>query len=173
MPKIPLWLARQYQWILPILVIAVLSPSYWVALHTPAAGIYHDDSIYLITARTMAEGRGYWIESVPSPIAQTKYPVLFPALLAIVWKLAPAFPANLLYFKLVPLLATLLWFWLSYLLIKQESGNTLFAISAVALVASSPQVIFIGTMVLSETLFAALATASLLLLIRHTMNLST
>ena len=170
MPKIPLWLARRYQWILPILVIAILSPSYWVALHTPAAGIYHDDSIYLITARTMAEGRGYWIESIPSPIAQTKYPVLFPALLAIVWKLAPAFPANLLYFKLVPLLATLLWFWLSYLLIKQESGNTLFAISAVALVASSPQVIFIGTMVLSETLFAALATASLLLLIRHSRS---
>ena len=78
MPKIPLWLARRYQWILPILVIAILSPSYWVALHTPAAGIYHDDSIYLITARTMAEGRGYWIESIPTPIAQTKYPVLFP-----------------------------------------------------------------------------------------------
>ncbi len=167
MPSIPPWLVRRYHWILPLLVLAVLAPSYWVALHTPATGIYHDDSIYLITARTLAEGRGYSIESIPAPIAQTKYPVLFPALLAIVWKLAPAFPANLIYFKLVPLLAALLWFRLSYLLLKQESGNRFFAISAVALAASSPQVIFLSTAVLSETLFAALATASLILLIRH------
>ena len=173
MPSIPTWLARRYHWILPLLVIAVLAPSYWIALHTPATGIYHDDSIYLITARTLAEGRGYWIESIPTPIAQTKYPILFPALLAIVWKLAPAFPANLIYFKLIPLLAALIWFWISYLLLKQESGNRFFAITAIALAAASPQVIFLSTSVLSETLFAALATGSLLLLIRCTRTEST
>jgi hypothetical protein len=72
----------------------ILAPSYWASLKTPAAGIYHDDAIYILTARTLAEGRGYSIDSLPTPIAQTKYPILFPALLAVVWKLMPDFPAN-------------------------------------------------------------------------------
>ncbi len=165
--------ARFRQFAAPFLLLlaaAILAPSYWTALSSPAIGIYHDDSLYLVTARTLAEGRGYWIESIPAPIAQTKYPVLFPALLALVWKLAPAFPANVLYFKLVPFLAALVWLGLSYRLIGRHSGSPVFAATAIALVASSPQVIFLSTTVLSETLFAALATASLLLWVRHSQH---
>jgi hypothetical protein len=156
-------LTRYGSMILLLLAAVILTPLYWTALQTPATGIYHDDSLYLVTARTLAEGRGYWIESIPTPIAQTKYPVLFPALLALVWKLAPAFPGNVFYFKLVPFLAALVWLCLSYVLVRRESGSPLFAATAVALVASSPQVIFLSTTVLSETLFAALATGALLL----------
>jgi hypothetical protein len=152
--------------ILLLSAAALLAPSYWTALHTPATGIYHDDSIYLITARTMAEGRGYRIESIPEPIAQTKYPILFPGLLAVVWKLAPVFPSNVLYFKLIPLAAALIWFCLSYLLILQLSRSRILAATAVALTASSPQVVFFSTTVLSETLFAALATAAILFWIK-------
>ncbi len=148
--------------ILLLLAAALLAPSYWTALHTPATGVYHDDSIYLITARTLAEGRGYWIESIPEPIAQTKYPILFPALLAIVWKLAPDFPSNVIYFKLLPFAATLVWLYLSYRLINRLSGSRILAATAIALTASSPQVVFFSTTVLSETLFAALATAAIL-----------
>lgn len=165
--------ARLRQYAAPFLLLlaaAILAPSYWTALSSPAIGIYHDDSLYVVTARTLAEGRGYWIESIPAPIAQTKYPVLFPALLAVVWKLAPEFPANVVYFKLVPFLSALVWLGLSYRLIQQQTGNALFAASAIALVASSPQVIFLSTTVLSETLFAALATGSLLLWVRHNQS---
>jgi hypothetical protein len=156
--------------ILLLLAAALLAPSYWTALHTPATGIYHDDSIYLITGRTLAEGRGYSIESIPEAIAQTKYPVLFPALLAVVWKLAPDFPSNVLYLKLVPLLAALVWFALSYRLLKEQSGNSVLAATAVSLAAASPHVVFLSTAVLSETLFAALATASIFFFTRQSVG---
>lgn len=150
-----------------LLVLCVLAPSYWTALNTPATGVYHDDSLYLITARALAEGRGYTIESTPAPMPQTKYPILFPALLAIVWKISPVFPSNVILFKSISLIATLIWLSLSYLLIRRESGNPTLAAIAIAFTAASPQVIFLSTAALSETTFAAISTACLLLLCRH------
>ncbi len=61
----------------------------------PQLGLYHDDSIYWVTAKALASGGGYRIASLPRQPWQTKYPPLFPALLAFVWKLSPDFPANL------------------------------------------------------------------------------
>jgi hypothetical protein len=167
MPVVPQRLKQHAPLIALLLLICALAPSYWTALHTPAVGIYHDDSLYLITARALAEGRGYTIESTPGAIAQTKYPVLFPALLAIVWKLAPEFPSNVILFKSVALLGSMIWLALSYLLIRRESGNPWLPAIAVGLTASSPQVVFISTAVLSESSFAAVATASLLALSLH------
>jgi hypothetical protein len=164
---LPPWLKRSSPAIVLILAAILLAPSYWVALHTPATGIYHDDSLYLITAKALAEGRGYTIESTPQAMPQTKYPVLFPALLAIVWKLSPQFPANLIYFKLIPLLATLIWLVLSFHLLKRQTGNALFAAGVIALTASSSTVVFLSSAVLSETTFAALTTGSLMLWLRH------
>ena len=42
-------------------------------------------------------GDGYRIESLPGQPYQTKYPPLYPALLAGIWKLNPQFPANLVH----------------------------------------------------------------------------
>ncbi len=161
MPSILTRLEQNAAPILLLLAAAVLAPIYWTALHAPAAGIYHDDSIYLNTAQALAEGRGYWIESIPEPIPQTKYPILFPALLATVWKLVPDFPNHVLYFKLVPFFAAIVWFCLSYLLIQEHCKSAVFAATAVSLTAASPQVVFFSTTILSETLFAAMATASI------------
>ena len=58
-------------------------------------GQYHDDAIYLVTARALAEGRGFKIISLPGEPAQTKYPIGFPLMHALVWKLFPNFPDNL------------------------------------------------------------------------------
>src|SRR5579864_8867895 len=54
--------------------------SYWTALHAPAVGMFHDDGIYAVTAKALATGHGYRIISLPGEIAQTKYPILLPAL---------------------------------------------------------------------------------------------
>jgi len=134
----------------------LLAPQYWIALLTPATGIYHDDSIYLITARSLAQGHGYLIESLPAVLPQTKYPVLFPALLSLVWRMAPDFPANLPFLKLIPLLAALGWFYASFRLLLTLSLPPLAATAVVCLLAASPQVIFLSTAVLSETTFALL-----------------
>ena len=74
----------------------LLVSAYAIAISLPAAGIFHDDGIYVVTARALAEGQGYRIISLPESPPQTKYPILFPWLLSLVWRLAPSFPDNLL-----------------------------------------------------------------------------
>ena len=83
--------------------------AYLALLQTPAAGTFHDDGVYLVTAKALAEGQGYRIISLPSEPPQTKYPILFPWLVSLVWHLNPSFPANLPWLRLVPLFATLGW----------------------------------------------------------------
>ena len=65
----------------------------WRAM--PQLGLHHDDGIYLVTGKSLAEGHGLRIESLPWQPFQTKYPPLFPALIAAIWKFGPPFPENL------------------------------------------------------------------------------
>jgi len=58
-------------------------------------GQFQDDSIYFSTARSIAEGHGYRLESFPGRPYQSKYPILYPWLLSYVWKVSPGFPHNL------------------------------------------------------------------------------
>jgi hypothetical protein len=136
------------------------------ALLSPFAGGFHDDGVYLVTARALAEGRGYVIESLPQELAQNKYPVLFPAALAVVWKAFPAFPDNLPLLRLVPLLAMWLWLWLLWKVVARELGWREEARWIVALMLASPMTLYFGTQLLSETLFAALGTWAVLLMVR-------
>ena len=61
-----------------LIFVAILLPAYWLAFRAPAVGIFHDDGIYLVTAKALAEGKGYRIISLPAELPQTKYPILFP-----------------------------------------------------------------------------------------------
>ncbi len=60
----------------------------------PSLGRYGDDGIYLVTAKAIAEGKGYRIESLPDERWETKYPPAYPLMLAAVWRLFPHFPEN-------------------------------------------------------------------------------
>jgi hypothetical protein len=138
--------------------------AYWTALHAPAVGMFHDDGIYAVTAKSLATGSGYRITSLPTEIAQTKSPILFPALLAVVWKLFPEFPQNLFWLKLVPFACTLVWGALACWLFREKTGSARVAMALTGWMAASPWVLFLGTALLSETLFAALMTGALVLL---------
>src|SRR6202162_6628947 len=75
-----------------------LAPSAYLAWTFRAMahlGFYHDDSIYWVSAKSLAEGHEYRIASLPGQPYQTKYPPLSPTLLAAIWKINPNFPANL------------------------------------------------------------------------------
>ncbi len=63
--------------------------------HLPFFGLYQDDAIYVVTAKSLAQGDGYKILSLPGSPLQTKYPIMFPLLLAAVWHINPHFPENL------------------------------------------------------------------------------
>jgi hypothetical protein len=57
--------------------------------------MYHDDGIYLVTAKALAEGHGYRIISLPGGPYETKYPIGYPFFLSALWRLFPLFPQNL------------------------------------------------------------------------------
>ena len=58
-------------------------------------GQAHDDAMMMSSAKALAEGRGYIMPSVPGTPRQTKYPVMYPWLLSVIWKWNPSFPSNL------------------------------------------------------------------------------
>jgi hypothetical protein len=58
-------------------------------------GLSEDDSIYFSSAKALAGGHGYVLDSVPGTPPATKYPVLYPWILSWIWRIAPTFPANL------------------------------------------------------------------------------
>lgn len=146
--------------------IAILFPAYWIAYWTPAVGTNHDDGIYLVTAKALAEGDDYRIISLPTDPPQTKYPILFPAVLAVGWKMFPDFPANTLILKAIPFLSAILWLWFSYKLIREETGDSDAALVIVLLISTSSQVVYFSTTFMSETFFACIATWALIQLKR-------
>ncbi len=152
--------------LLAAMVAFSLIPVYWIAFRAPAVGLFHDDGIYLVTAKALAEGKGYRIISLPDELPETKYPILFPALLAVLWKLFPRFPENALLLKTLPLLCTLVWCFLVYRFAREETGAADVGIWIALFTASSLWVVFLSTAVMSETLFACFCTVSLLWLRR-------
>lgn len=78
-----------------VMTVAVESALRYKAHHAAYFGLYHDDGLYLVTSRALAEDSGYRIISLPGCPLQTKYPVLYPFLLSLLWRLHPHFPDNL------------------------------------------------------------------------------
>jgi len=66
-----------------------------LALSGPSAfGLWQDDAVYVVTAMSLADGQGYRHLEMPHQPLQTKYPPLFPAMLAGVMALWRDWPAN-------------------------------------------------------------------------------
>jgi hypothetical protein len=149
---------------------ALLAWPYLVYLRAPAVGTFHDDGVYLVTAKALATGQGYRILSLPGQPAQTKYPVLFPWLLSLMWRVDSAFPRNLPWLRILPFGATIAWLFLSWRVLRRLGATPGVAAAAIALTAVSPWTVFLSTTLLSETLFAALIVGSLLLVLRIENN---
>ena len=94
-------LERRAPWVAA--VVALLAAL--VTMTSDPIGVFNDDGIYLLTARALAEGQGYVYPHLPGTPPAIHYPPMWPALLALAWKAAPAFPANIGWLKLInPLL---------------------------------------------------------------------
>ena len=154
------------QYTLAVVLFAAILPFYYFAWSAPGVGLSHDDGIYLVTAKALATGSGYRIESLPDEIRQTKYPILFPLLLAFVWWLDPVFPQNIGLLKLVPLLATGMWVWGVYRLARTLELSRPCALALSFLVAANPWVISFSGSLRTENLFAALTTWTVIFLLR-------
>ncbi|UCC30773.1 MAG: glycosyltransferase family 39 protein [Phycisphaerales bacterium] len=120
-------------------------------------GVYHDDAIYVSTAKALAQGDGYRLISLPGAPIQTKYPVVYPALLSLVWRIWPRFPDNLLAMQGLSLLAGAAAVGVAYLyLVRFGYFSRRVAAASGLLCATVPFMLYISTQTLSEAPFALL-----------------
>ncbi len=149
---------------LAVLLLALIPAARlaWMAREMPHFGHLHDDSIYFVAAKSMAEGRGYRILSLPGEPFQTKYPPLWPLALAAIWKIDSRFPENLRWgmavaWMMLPAMLALAWRWFRSAGFGPGARTTLCAVLAL-----SPWIVFLSTTLMSELVFSVMLLAALL-----------
>src|ERR1035437_6911128 len=121
----------------------------------PEFGKQHDDGLLFVSAKSLAEGEGFRILSLPEQPAQTKYPILYPLYLSLVWRINPHFPENLTvatWFSWPLLVLALALAWVFWRKEFSPAGEP-HAWIIVALLAISPYMILFGCNVFSEMFF--------------------
>src|SRR5579884_410890 len=94
-------------------LMVLLAVPLWLCRDQPLLGDNYDDAVYWSSARSLANGDGYRVPTLPGDPWQVKYPPLYPAWLSLAWRLNPQFPRNLtiataLQAVLLPIVAVLL-----------------------------------------------------------------
>src|SRR5688572_15691232 len=69
-----------------------------VAIPNWPVGVFQDDGIYAILGKSLAMGEGYRYINLPGAPYAAHYPPGYPLFLALLWKLAPEFPQNVVVF---------------------------------------------------------------------------
>ncbi len=142
--------------------LAGASLLYLASLTSDSFGYYHDDGIYVVTAKALATGQGYRIVSLPYEPAQTKYPPFYPVLLSLIWRVDPQFPQNLFPMMLFSVVATIAFLTLTWLyLTKEHYATGWLALMIVALTAINWRTIILATGIYSEMVYSALSIAGL------------
>lgn len=139
-------------------LLALIPSAYcaWIAMDMPYLGQFHDASLYWVSAKSLAQGSGYRILSLPGEPFQTKYPPLYPLALSLIWRAIPRFPDNL------PLAALVSWLFLPlYLLLARGVLADLglgqrHRCVVLVLLALNPYVLVYATSVMSELPFCCL-----------------
>jgi len=114
----------------------------------PHFGVLQDDSLYFAGAKTIANGSGYKILSLPAEPYQTKYPPLYPLYLSLAWLANPSFPSNL------TIALALSWLSLPVILLLLYKLRQPWLILALA--AINPYVLFYASNIGSELFFLAI-----------------
>ena len=145
---------RKLTWMIGIALFALL---YWVRLDR-TVGMFMDDAWYALLGKALASGHGYTLINSPTPGILPLYPPVYPALLALVFKLAPAFPENVWLLKCVSILAMAGAGWLTYVYFTRcREWNATTALLVAAITAFSPGLVFMATAsLMSECVFTAL-----------------
>jgi hypothetical protein len=116
-------------------------------------GVFHDDAMYVILARSLASGQGYRYLNLPGAPVATQHPPGYPALLAVVSWFVPAFPANLIAFKALNAVIGAASAVLIALFARARALDPRWAIALGVASAVSVPTLLLSSMVLSESLF--------------------
>jgi hypothetical protein len=125
-------------------------------------GAFHDDAIYVILGRALATGAGYRYLNLPGAPHATHYPPGYPALLAVLWRMAPRFPENVLVFERANACLLAVAAVVGYSLVRRATHLSSWwaALVAIAGTAAVPS-LALATVILSESLFLAVLLAAL------------
>lgn len=134
-----------------------------VLLHAPRlAAIWVDDGVYLATGKALALGRGYRHLELPAEPLQTKYPPLYPLLLAGVWRIWPDYPHNIVPIQLINVTLWGAGSWFAYLLLRRAWDPPWWlALGGVTLGFISPATLGVLQTAMSEPLYFFLAALGL------------
>jgi hypothetical protein len=150
-------------WPLSLAVVAVVAVAAGLAVVDGLpVGVVADDSMYVILARSLATGQGFRFLNVPGLPNGTHFPPGYPALLALVSFVAPAFPGSVIVFKaLNALFLAAAAVCVTLLLRRRLALGAGWALSVGAVTAVSVPLLILSSLVLSELLFLALVLALL------------
>ena len=124
-------------------------------------GVFYDDGVYLALAKSLAEGHGYRLLYLPGTPGAVHYPFLYPAFLAALWRLAPAFPANVALFKAANAVLLGLFAALLVLYLRSRAAQPAWRIALfVVAVATALPLVTVATVLFAEPLFLVFAVAA-------------
>jgi hypothetical protein len=128
-----------------LLVLAIALPIYLLRLDR-VVGMVIDDAWYVMLAKALAEGRGYWLVNAPIDGILPGYPPGFPALLSLVFRFRPDFPDNVWMLKGVSIVAMLGVALLSYVYLHRlrQQPRHVAALTSLG-IATTPALVFLAT----------------------------
>ena len=151
-------------WAAAVFIGLLLAVAAFWGAKRDAFGLFHDDGVYTVVAKSLAQGDGYRIISLPGAPAQTKYPFLYSFLLSWFWRAAPDFPANIVALKALNIAVLLGIFFLAAGFYRRYFPRSGFgALVFALLVAANPIVFTFTDFVLSDLLFVFFALAALVI----------
>ncbi|MDA1314695.1 MAG: phospholipid carrier-dependent glycosyltransferase [Acidobacteria bacterium] len=147
-----------------IVVLAAILALYagWTAASWSSAdfGYLHDDSLYLSSARSLAEGGGYVLPSLPSEPPQSKYPIGYPFLLSLLWRIEPDLPGLLRLVFGTHILLGCGFLLAAYVFLRQLGRSPRSSLALTALCALHPGISDVTRLALSDLPFMLLSLGS-------------
>ena len=158
--------SRKAAWLASIFLLLSFIPSAqlaWRSRDMPHLSAMNDDGIYMVCAKSLAEGAGYRILSLPKEPFETKYPPLYPWVLSLLWRINPDFPSNLHLFTffswaLLPASTALAW-----VLYREMGLGFVHRTILCAVIALSPNMALLGILLLSDLTFCCFLFLALIL----------
>jgi hypothetical protein len=146
--------------LLPLLVLAV---GLWTLTPLPV-GLAWDDGGYVVLAKSLAAGDGLRYLNLPGAPLAPHYPPGYPALLAALWLVSPAFPGNVVVLKAANFVLLSAAAALAYRFAVRRVGVPWWgaALAVLAGTLTVPPLLLAGVL-LSETLFLTVLLAALVL----------
>lgn len=144
-----------------LIVTGAVLFSAWT-LNPARFGSYHDDGIYVVTAKALATGQGYRIISLPGAPAQTKYPPLYAGLLSLVWRVNPNFPENLRWMMMTSVVTAAFFLIATYAyLVRRSYAARGTALLIVGLMACNFRLLILSNSLYSDLLYMLLSVLAL------------